>query len=300
MKNAALTIIAGPCSIDERNITEVRNIAQIEGVAGTRIVGIKSRTELDPTGKGMGIDFAVFQKNMEILAQGGSSNDFEVPPSVLMAEMIYKETNFLIATEIMAPLVQMPSYEGRIGKGKLLPWNPAVEQLGWPLMEMAMFGKKNGWHIGIKNGKWIGDHLNHANAPEYAGKTTMEKTWSGLVTYSQATDGDVILIHRGVDVPDKGDYRNANVHNLAKRTKMATGCKLFYDPSHTHGPKMRQHIVSAVLEAMKMKIHDEEYVYDGMLIEVGTSTTDTDQHITLIELEALTKELAKYRNLVSR
>ena len=62
---------------------------------------------------------------------------------------------------------------------------------------------------------------------------------------------------------------------------------------------MRRHIVAAVLEAMRMKMNDEEYVYDGILIEVGTSTTDTDQHITLEELAVLAQELAKERDLVT-
>lgn len=309
MKNSALSIIAGPCSIDDHNIEEVRQIAQIKvidqhgysqrAIAGTRIVGIKSRTEFDPSGKGMGIDFSVFQKNMQILANGGSSKDFEIPPSIIMSEEIYSKFNLLIAVEIMSPFAQLPFFEGKIPKGKLLPWNPSVDQLGWPLLEMAMYAQKNGWHIGIKNGKWIGDHLQHANSSTYAGKTTMEKTWTGLVTYAEHENGEVILIHRGVDVPDKGDYRNAIVHEMAKRTKLATGKKLLFDPSHTHGPKLQRHIVASVLESMKMKINEEEYLYDGILIEVGTSTTDTEQHITLQELAILAQELARFRDVVS-
>jgi hypothetical protein len=309
MKNSALTIIAGPCSIDENNISEVYELADItvtnqqgqtqRAIAGTRVVGIKSRTELDASGKGMGIDYPIFHKNLELLRSGGCTRELEIPPSVVMAEEIYKKTNMLIASEIMIPQVQMPVYEGKIPKGKLMPWNPAVEQLGWPLMEMGMYAKKNGWHVGIKNGKWVGEDLHHANTEEFKGKTTMEKTWSGLTTYVGDLDGDIILIHRGVDVPNKGDYRNATVHTIAKRVKLATGAKLYFDPSHTYGPKMRQHIVAAVIEAVNMKINEEEYLYDGILIETGTSTTDTDQHITLIELKAMAQELARNRDLVS-
>jgi hypothetical protein len=41
------------------------------------------------------------------------------------------------------------------------------------------------------------------------------------------------------------------------------------------------------------------WLYDGALIEVGTSTTDTDQHISIDEMQALAQELAKYRELHS-
>lgn len=127
----------------------------------------------------------------------------------------------------------------------------------------------------------------------------MEKTWAGLASYTGKLVGDTILIHRGVDVPDKGNYRSFPVHQMALRTKLATKLKLYFDPSHALGPKMRDEIVKATIEAMKMKISDQEYVYDGILVEVGTSVTDTLQHITLKELEYMLKELAKFRDLVS-
>ncbi len=309
MKNMKITIIAGPCSVDQNNIKEIHEISEIEiksrkgekqrAVAGTRVVGLKSRTELDPEGKGMGMDFTTYKKNMEILFNGGTIADFEVLPSAYIAEEIHKATNMIIATEVMNPIIQMPSYIGRIGRGKLLPWNPSVNQLGWEIDTMATFARKHGWHIGIKNGKWIGDHLQTADTPDYKGKTTMEKTWEGLVKYVADIDHDIILIHRGVDVPGKGNFRSAPVHHIAKRVKNDTNVKLFFDPSHSYGPKMRDHIVSAVIAAMKMKTSDDEFLYDGVLIETGTSSTDTEQHITVDELRMLTAELAKFRDLVS-
>ena len=109
----------------------------------------------------------------------------------------------------------------------------------------------------------------------------------------------IILIHRGVDVSEKGDHRNIPVHNLAKRVKQKTGATLYFDPSHAYGPKMKEHIVPEVLKAMNLRALDGSYLYDGILIEVGTSKTDTGQHITLDELKKMVLELALFRNLAS-
>lgn len=306
-KNIECTVVAGPCSIDEVNIKEVFQIAEMEvknskgtvqrAVAGTRVVGLKSRTELDDTGKGMGMDYRVVQKNIDIIAEGGCASDFEIAPSAYMAEEVNKKTNMLIATEVMMPSVQLPSFEQKLPKGKLMPWNPSVNQLGWQIHEMARFAKRNNWHVGIKNGKWVGEAVHVANSVHFTGKTTMEKTWSGLASYAGKLVGDTILIHRGVDVPDKGNYRSFPVHQIAMRTKTTTGLKLYFDPSHALGPKMRNEIVSATIEAMKLKLSAGDYVYDGILVEVGTSVTDTLQHITLKELKYMLQELAKFRDL---
>ncbi|MBP7967042.1 hypothetical protein KAZ66_02100 [Candidatus Woesebacteria bacterium] len=307
MKNKEARIIAGPCSVDDKNISEIREIASItidlngkkhRAVAGTRIVGLKSRTELSTDGKGMGMDFPAYNYNMDVLLNGGSIDEFKILPSALIAEEIYKETNMIIATEIMNPIIQLPSYIGRIGKGKLLPWNPAVAQLGWHVEQMAAFARKYGWHIGLKNGKWIGDHLHTSDREDYAGQTTMEKAWIGLVRYAGELEHDIVLIHRGVDVPGKGDYRNAPVHTIAKRVKKDTRAKLYFDPSHSYGPKMRDSIPQAIIDAMKMKLGEDEFVYDGVLVETGTSSTDTEQHITVAELRDIIKEIATFRTLI--
>ncbi len=294
------TIIAGPCSVDDNNIQEIHEISQMtvinqngtqqRAIAGTRIVGLKSRTELSVNGKGMGMDYDVLQQNVHIMINGGSGKDMVVTPSARIAEEIHAKTGMLIATEIMMPSVQMPSYEHRIPAGKLMPWNPSVNQLGWQVMETALFTARNGWHIGIKNGKWIG---------EDTGTTTMEKTWAGLSSYAKKGTGDVVLIHRGVDVPGKGMFRNLPVHTVAGRTKKITRAKLYFDPSHSYGPKLKHQIVEATVAAMNMKLDDGSNLYDGVLVEVGTSKTDTEQHITLLELEHMVKQIAKTRSLVT-
>lgn len=307
--NPELKIIAGPCSIDNNNLKEVYQISEIEvknragshqrAIAGTRVVGLKSRTELDASGHGMGLDYSALKKNMETLMNGGSAEDFVVPPSALMAVELANKTDLIIATEVMMPSVQLPAYEGKIAAGKLMPWSPAVNQLGWQILEMANFARRNGWHVGIKNGKWVGETIAIANSSHYTGQTTMEKTWAGLATYAGDLEGDIILIHRGVDAPDKGRYRNLPVHQMALRTKRKTGAKLYFDPSHAYGPKMKEDIVPAVIEAMKMKLGENTYLYDGVLVEAGTSVTDTEQHITLKELEIMVNELSTFRNLVA-
>jgi len=309
MKNNAVSIIAGPCSVDENNIQEIHKIAEItvqnrlghrqKAVSGTRVVGLKSRTDLDATGDGMGMDYEIYQKNIQTLMRGGAIRDFEPLPSALLSQQIMKQTGMMIATEVMNPIIQLPSFEHRLPAGMFLPWNPSVNQLGWHIEQTAVFARRNGWHIGIKNGKWIGDHLQSADHEEYQGKTTMEKTWAGLVKYVGDIQSSIILIHRGVDVPGKGDFRNAVVHNIARRVKTATGALMFFDPSHSYGPKLRSHIVGAVAEAMRMKISQDEYLYDGVLIEVGTSKTDTEQHISVAELRELVSVLASFRDLVA-
>ena len=110
-----------------------------------------------------------------------------------------------------------------------------------------------------------------------------------------------VLIQRGCDLPNKGQYRNLPIHQTAKRTKLATpGIELYYDPSHALGPKMRDEIINNTVEAMKLKIDEENYLYDGILIEVGTAKCDTDQHITVKELKELAQKLSEFRDLVGR
>ena len=105
------------------------------------------------------------------------------------------------------------------------------------------------------------------------------------------------MIQRGVDDAEKGDFRNLPIHQCAKRVKQATGYGMLFDPSHSFGPKLRDKIVEGTIEAMKMKIDDGNWLYDGILVEVGTSTTDTEQHITISELSNLIDEISKFREI---
>jgi len=307
--NKECMIIAGPCSVDSNNLQEIMEISQMRvtnlqgvkqrAIAGTRVVGLKSRTELSADGNGMGMDYSIYADNLGKLLGGKPISSFALPPSARYSIDIFEKTQLLIATEVCSPILQLSPLSGKIPKGKMLPWNPAVNQLGWPLHEMAEITQANDWLIGIKNGKWLGESIVTAESANQKSKTPLEKVWQGLVAYTQMPKEFVYMIQRGIEIPAKGDYRSMPIHNTAKRVKMSTGCKMLFDPSHSLGPKMRMQIVAATIDAMKIQQGDGSYLYDGALIEVGTSTTDTEQHIGLQELQDLCDELAKFRNLVS-
>ena len=88
------------------------------------------------------------------------------------------------------------------------------------------------------------------------------------------------------------------MHESAKQMK-EKGFQVFFDPSHSFGPALRDEIVQGTIDAMKLKTDDGMNIYDGVLIEVGTSITDTEQHITLPELQKMCNQLSEFRDLVS-
>ena len=298
MKN--ISIIAGPCSVDRTNINQVRDILSIEingkkAIAGTRIVGLKSRTTYNSNGNGMGMDFSAYNYNLKLLLNGKGINEFIDFPSMIMAQQIQNEFNCIIATEIMDPSIQMPLME-RTLKGNVIAWNPAVMQLGWPVYHMSKYCEKNNWFMGFKNPKNLGITLKDAEENNIS--APLEKVWSGMTTYSNLPMEKKILIHRGVDSEIKSNYRNELIHNTSKRVKQSLpGCLMFFDPSHSYGPKLRDDIVEGTIFAMKMKDDSGKFLYDGILIEVGDSSTDTDQHITIEELKLLINTISEFREL---
>lgn len=292
---------AGGCSVSYEHLAESYEMAEIQVSDGrggmqqaltyVRFVGLKSRTEHEPSGKGMGMDFDVYDK----LIKGETVE--EKPPSILLARQFVRETGVGVATEIMIPSLQMPFYEGRILDGKFLPWNPSNEQLGWPIRQIAEAAARHNWTVGLKNGKWLGESLEAVTRPDSEIVTSMEKTWLGLASYAAAAKGNIAFIHRGVDVAGKGEYRNALVHEVVKRlAKKMPDAKRYFDPSHSLGDKLRDSIVAETIAAMKMTVGNE-YLYNGILIETGTSETDGSQHISIDELKILICELAKFRRL---
>jgi hypothetical protein len=310
IKNPKVRIIAGPDSIDAFNINEIYQIANItvdgqKAVYGTRTVGLKSRSNFDKNNsdKGfMGCDFDVIIKNFNIFGLGGNIDDLKRLPSVDMAAQIYKDTGLLCSTEIMLPAIQLACIAKSFKFKPFMVWNSAVDQLGWHIRQMAGFAGEYDWSVGLKNGKWIGDEYEIVEKPEYQGKTSIESCWDGLVDYAQEAP-EIIIINRGVDVPRKGEYRNLPIHYTAMRTKIRNRDKnvlCYFDPSHSLGPKMRDQIVDHTVEAMKMKISEDEYLYDGVLIEVGTAKCDTHQHITVEECDQLCQRIGEFRPLAGR
>lgn len=301
--NRDLEIVAGPCQISPENLKEIYQMAEIRvndgkggmqrALYGERFVGLKSRTMLNGEGEGMGIDFPVISEQMLIMPDRLEV----VPPSVQMAEQFVKDTDLLVATEVMMPDVQLPFYEGKIPAGKLMLWNPSVNQLGWQIAQTANIARRNDWLVGIKNGKALDIPLAAANEATHT-TTSLENTWVGLSSYARDMNGQLILIHRGADTPEKGLYRSAPVHEIAKRAKeRVPDAKLYFDPSHSFGQKLRDDIVEGTISAMLMTDEKNNFLYDGILIEVGTSDSDTGQHITVNEFEDMVKELARYRKL---
>lgn len=310
MKNPEVRIFAGPDSLDDYNINEVYEMAEIKSggkpaITGARTVGLKSRTtfdEVNSDGGFMGYDFDAIMKNFNIFGHGGTADDLLPLPTVQMAEKIYKDTGMIPCTEIMLPAIQLACIKKSFKNDPFLVWNSAVDQLGWHIRQMAGFAGEHGWIVGIKNGKWLGEEYEKAESPSFIGKTSIETTWDGLVTYS-ALAPETVLIQRGCDLPSKGEFRNLPIHQTALRTKkknLSKGVSLFFDPSHSLGPKLRDKIVSMTVDAMKMKLDDENYLYDGMLIEVGTAKCDTHQHITVSELRELVDRISEFRQLAGR
>lgn len=306
--NTGLKIVAGPDSIDRNNLEEIYEISEIKfnhkkAIYGTRTVGLKSRTEFDPKNSPegfMGCDFEVIMRNFDIFGLGGTVDDLSPLPSVDMASQIYRDTGMLCSSEIMLPAIQLACIAKSFKFKPFLVWNPAVDQLGWHIRQMAGFAQEYGWIVGLKNGKWLGEDYEKAESLEFHGLTSIEKVWDGLLTYASIAP-KTILIQRGCDLPRKGEYRNLPIHHTALRTKLRNKHKnveLFFDPSHAFGPKLRDKIVNLTVEAMKMKISETEYLYDGILIEVGTAQCDTHQHISVQELRQLVDRLGEFRELI--
>ncbi len=300
-----LEIHAGPCSINRQNPREIYQIADIRvknargesirAISGTRVVGLKSRTSLSSNPSEMGMDFPILEEQFLLM---GETQD-HIPPSVEIASQIVADTDLVVASEIMMPDVQIPHYIGKIPPERLLLWNPSVDQLGWHIWQTAKYARNNGWHVGIKNGKSLGTTLVNAQDSTSQAITELEKTWVGLASFAQNLEGRITLIHRGVETPEKELFRSAPVHEVARRAKRRIPeVRLFFDPSHSCGPNLRDQIVPITIEAMRMK-DGNNFLYDGILVEAGTSDTDTLQHITLDELRVLAEELAKFRSLRS-
>ena len=299
----SVKLIAGPCSISATKAGELKDIISFNNntrrpIYGVRVVGLKSRTELKNDASYMGMDFDVHMKMYNEILNGNFSvlNNANYQSVEIAKEILDLDKHITIATEVVDPILQMPILARNI-KQNLLPWNPAVNQLGWQMKIIGEYAKKYGFSIGIKNAKNLG--ISAKDSEENNQTAPLEKVWKGLATYTGINEekSRIFMIQRGVDDAEKGNYRSLPIHCCAKRVKQSTGYQMMFDPSHSFGPKLRDKIVDGTIEAMKIKLNNGDWLYDGALIEVGTSTTDTEQHITINELSNIIDELSKFREM---
>jgi hypothetical protein len=71
-----LQIIAGPCSVDEKNKSQIHEIISFNSgsfnpIHGVRVVGLKSRTVFSNTTSDMGLDGEAFAQVIEAMSNGG-------------------------------------------------------------------------------------------------------------------------------------------------------------------------------------------------------------------------------------
>lgn len=296
----SVKIIAGPCSIDFKNKTEVLDSISFKiggktALYGVRVVGLKSRTEFDPKNSFIGIDIDEYDENSEVIKNGNFN--LKIHKSVEIANEIQeKNKDIFVATEVVDSWVQCLVLSQFLKSKKAIVWNPAVNHLGFPIQVMARFAKQHGWKIGIKNGKSLGGSV--FDSEENGKKMSLEKSWSGLESYASLIEKkDIFMIHRGVDSESLSGYRNFPVHELCKRVKSNIKNEMFLDPSHIAGPKKRSEIVDFTIDAMKIKHELGGFLYDGILLETGTSKSDTDQHITHLELEEIISKVSSFRKI---
>lgn len=296
-----LEIVAWACSIDTNNLREAIRIAtkEINGAhpyMAVRAVWVKSRTGPTSSKDGGWIDADMLRANQRLYAQRWiQSIELHPHPSVEMMKKILRETPAWVATEIVDPFVQtivMANHfaEDKIWANRVMVWNPAVLQIGHPVEYMAQMAENFGWHVWIKNCKE---------------QDPGTKKWSGMLEYANSgmswvglQNRKIMAIHRGYDIEGKWEHRNQPIHDhVVLLRKKYPGLRVYFDPSHIYGPKMRESIVENTIAAMKMTMPDKEseYLYDGLLVEAWTSTTDTEQHITLDELFDMTSRLADIR-----
>ena len=139
-----------------------------------------------------------------------------------------------------------------------------------------------------------GSELGFAKLELRAAKTRGWRHRGDAVDFANAGRGE-----GGVDVPGRGDYRNAITHEIMKRIKKKTpkSNRLYFDPTHSIGPVMRHKIIDEIMLSMKMKIGDH-FLYDGLLMEAGSSSpVDLREHITIEELKKLVIDLSVFRKL---
>lgn len=321
MKNHQLTIIAGPDGVDVNNCNAetLIKIAQLPEVDMVRCVGAKSRTAINSQ-TFCGIDYDLIKHNQNIIADGGSSANFVLtnidgtPTSLDMAKETYLQTGKGFATELSGGIIQLLIIQEYIKRNPelidmpVMIWNPAVDQLANNMDATARIVARNGWSLGIKNSHALGEMYSKAESSSYTGESSLEKRIKGMVEIALHNNvKDIIVLMRGVDIGEKTEQNMRNVETpytamrLGKYFENTPEVRLGIDHNHSMGGMQREGLLSKLKESAIIKINENKYLYDVLLVESvlspeSTSLCDGDQPLYYDELVELCNFIKENRN----
>jgi len=325
-------IITGPCQTSDRHgVDYLKSLStmrvtnpggiQVCAIAGERLCTIKSRTDLNPADaarSGMGVDFPIWEafskQVINMIRNNGALLQKPVMQGALWAKEIQDSTGGMpIAFEAMDWMHAMLMMD-HILPGTAIPWSPSVKTSGHEMETLSEVVGEHGSVLGIKGPKFYPELLPRRIED---GPTSMENTWTGLGMYALGATcipKTIMLIERGRDVPNKGDWRNMPDHNSARMAKQMLQKKIedaglagevlvtmAYDPSHTNGPKRVSCIVEDAIDAARqMDITGKEPLYNMLLIESKDKAappplSDAGQHITGEQVQDIADGIAQFR-----
>jgi len=330
-------IITGPCQTSSRQHVDYGlDLASLKvtnpdgrvvnAISGLRHCEMKSRTKLNPSREGMGLDYHDWEMYSIALMNAALKGDKLPQPPVTQGakwaeEIQGKVPDMMLAMETM-DWVHASLFAGHIQPGLGLLWLPSVMQLGEPASMIAKVASDNRWGFGAKNGKWSERKLPYDTDNMTA--TNLEDTAVGLLgSFALGVAGiktvlpEVVFIERGMAVPEKGDWRNLPDHQSARIVKSLLqkevdtyeGKKprvtIAYDPSHANGPGRREKIVDdAVYAATEITDSSGDLLYDMILVESAPPDhlppSDTKQQISGEEISEMVSRIAKKRPIFDR
>ena len=331
LTNVPIKIITGPCQTSDRwGVDYLKSLAtmqvtnpngvQIQAIAGGRLCTIKSRTELNPTDRersGMGIDFSVWEEFSKQVIQAIKNSEKPPPLPITRggqwAEEIQNNTGGMpLAFEAMDWMHAMLMM-GHMLPGTGTAWSPSVLTLGHSIQTLSEVVGDRGGTLGIKGPKFYPAALPRCIED---GPTLMEATWVGLGMYALGATQipkEILLIERGRDVPNKGNWRNIPDHNSARLAKQMlqrkvndaglssqTQISMAYDPSHTNGPKRVEFIVEDSINAAGQMDLNGEPLYEVILVEskekkAPAPLSDAGQHISGEQIQDIIDGIARFR-----
>lgn len=321
-----MRIVHGPCQTSTRREVDylkdsaTATVTNQNGISvpvayGLRFCVEKSRTNLSPDRSGMGVVYEQWERYSKQLIHatlhGGVMPPIPVTEAALWAEEIQAQSGITLAMEIM-DWVHASLFVGHIQPGLGMLWTPSVMNLGEPAQMEAEVAGENNWIFGIKNGKWYPRTL--PNKDGEVKVTSLEKTQAGMGTYAVGVTHlpkELVLIQRGMDVPEKGLHRNLHDHQSARLAKqlledllekqgihVPVACA--FDPSHVKGGELIHEIVPSAIEASTLLDLKGKPLYNMLLIESMEKggeipKSDADQHITGDDVQLLATAIAQLR-----